>query len=102
MYDMVLKAVADEHRRRLLLDLLEANPQPDSPAARRDRQLSPEEAKRQQVALYHSHLPMLENAGFIDWDQSAGQVTKGPVFEDLEPLLRFLRDDHDELAANST
>lgn len=102
MYDTLLKAVANEPRRRLLLDLLESNPQPDSPSAHGDRQLSSEEAKRQQVALYHNHLPMLENAGFIDWDETAGEVTKGPEFEDLEPLLRFLRDNQDELVGVST
>lgn len=101
MYDMLMEALANEQRRRLLLHLLETDPQLDFPPLDEDRQRSPEEARREQIALYHNHLPMLEGAGFIDWDEEAGEVTKGPAFEDLEPLLQFLRDDWDEVTAPS-
>lgn len=94
----VLKTIAVEHRRGLLFDLLDANPQPESPSTHGDRQLSSEEANRQQAAFCNSHLPMLENAEVIDRDEEAGEVTKGPAFENLEPLLRFLRDYRDGLS----
>lgn len=75
-----------------------ANLQSDSPSTHGDRRISSEKEKRQQGALYHILLPILEATGFIDWQEEAGEVTKGPAFEDLEPLLRFLPDSRDGLS----
>lgn len=95
MFDTVLRALAEPTRRRLLFDLMEANPRPDIPLSSGDRQFTPEEKKRQQIALNHKHLPMLESNGFINWDTEAGEVTKGRNFEDLEPVLSLLQENRD-------
>jgi hypothetical protein len=44
------------------------------------------------VELRHVHLPKLESAGMIDWDQDDGSVSRGPAFEQYEPALRALVD----------
>lgn len=36
------------------------------------------------------HLPKLAAHGYIDWDEETWQVTRGPKFEELRPLLRVL------------
>lgn len=97
MYDSILKALADEERRQLLFDLLEANPRPDSPGVSENRQASPEEFERRQVALYHKHLPLLDDAGFVTWNREANEVVKGPRFEYLKPVLQFLEEYQEEL-----
>lgn len=40
--------------------------------------------------LYHSHLPKLEAAGYVDWDRDAGTVARGPQFDEVEPFLQVL------------
>lgn len=73
MYDIVLKALADPQRRRLLFALTEANPQADSPIAPEDCQLTAPEVERRSVDLHHKHFPMLESAGVVDWNREAHQ-----------------------------
>jgi hypothetical protein len=50
-----------------------------------------------QQQLYHTHLPKLDDAGFVDWDRGTGIVTRGPRFDGIEPLLRLMNDHQDEL-----
>jgi len=49
------------------------------------------------VAMRHLHLPTLEEAGFIRWDRENDRVTKGPRFEEVEPLLHRLREVREDL-----
>ena len=49
------------------------------------------------LQFYHMHLPKLANARFIDWDRDSSTITRGPRFEDIEPLLRLMHDHQDEL-----
>lgn len=35
----------------------------------------------------HVHLPLLEQQGYIDWDRRHHEVTRGPRFDELRPLL---------------
>ena len=37
--------------------------------------------------LLDNHLPCLEAAGYIVWNRETGEITKGPKFEEIEPLL---------------
>jgi hypothetical protein len=45
---------------------------------------------RLETELRHNHLPKLESEGVIEWDRDADTVAKGPVFQEIEPALRFL------------
>ena len=40
--------------------------------------------------LHHTHVPVLEQAGFVEWDAEAGVVGRGPAFDEIEPFLRLL------------
>jgi len=93
-FDEMLATVADTHRRTLLLALLEENPQDELPVGNDD---SADDAVEQLVQMRHVHLPKLVEYGFINWDEEANEVTKGPNFEEIRPLLELLRDHENEL-----
>jgi len=59
----------------------------------------PEDADREVVKLelHHTHLPQLDEAGFIDWDRSTDSVVRGEHFEDIRPLLELMDDHAEEL-----
>ena len=95
-FDDALDALAHVQRRRLLLSLLEHNPQDDSPVVLGDTE-SEKEALESLTAMNHVHLPKLVEYGFIEWDRESNEVTKGPDFPEIRPLLELLDDHADEL-----
>lgn len=96
--DEALANLADKHRRRILLDLLDHNPQAVGGLSLTD-DVSAEDSEVEdlQVQMYHVHLPKLDDAGFIEWKKDDLQVVKGPKFDEIKPLLELLADNADEL-----
>jgi hypothetical protein len=47
--------------------------------------------------LLHHHLPKLVEAGYIEWDRETGEISKGPRYDEIEPLLALIEDHADEL-----
>ena len=45
----------------------------------------------------HYHLPELEGKGLISYDRAENIVTKGPYFEEVEPLLTLIDEHRGEL-----
>ncbi|WP_436927670.1 hypothetical protein [Halosimplex amylolyticum] len=50
--------------------------------------------------MQHVHLPKLADYRFIEWNQGTHEVTKGPKFDEIRPLLELLDDREDELPAD--
>ena len=50
--------------------------------------------------LYHVHLPKLEERGYITWDRDADEISHGPNYEEIEPLVTLMGDHEDELPAD--
>jgi len=97
MNDNAFNALANEDRRRLLVALLEENPQPDTGVVSVDGGSGSATTTQQlDVQMYHSHLPKLEDYGYIEWNKDANEVVKGPRFDELRPLLECARDHTDE------
>ncbi|WP_231188351.1 ArsR family transcriptional regulator [Haladaptatus sp. DYF46] len=95
--DEQLSVLSNHHRRQLLVALAQRTPQPDRLAP--SRALAADGGDEEQtIAMQHVHLPKLANHGFIDWDQDTQHVTKGPQFDEIEPLLTVLVENHDVLA----
>lgn len=91
MNDNAFDALANEQRRALLLDLLEANPQSVTKKVPADGETEQVESDQDlQIVMYHTHLPKLEDYGFIRWDKDAGEIVKGPQFEEIRPLLECI------------
>ena len=101
MDDSVFDALADEHRRRLLVALDEDGPRRFGDPESLDEWLIGEmDAERARAMQYHVHLPKLADEGFVTWDRETGEVAKGPAFERLEPLLGVLRERAGEVPAS--
>ncbi|NGM68597.1 ArsR family transcriptional regulator [Natronolimnobius sp. AArcel1] len=96
--DEYFSTLASGYRRRLLVVLLTHNPHDDDdPQIPTDLETDSEERHTPKVEIVHTHLPKLEDAGFIKWDQEAHVVRKGPRFDELRPLLELLVTHVDEL-----
>jgi hypothetical protein len=99
MVDRLFEAMSNTQRRRVLVALLERDSREDVPI--------PEAVHTGEKTLtglrremHHSHLPKLEAMGFVRWDQDSQTVTRGPQFEEIEPLLRLLLTNEDALPAD--
>lgn len=93
-FDDALDALAHRERRRLLRALVEHNPQDARPISADDADGT---ALEQLLAMRHVHLPKLQEYGFVEWDKDADEVSTGPNFAEIRPLLELLDDHADEL-----
>jgi len=63
------------------------------------RALSSRQRQRVYIPLYQTHLPKLDEAGVIEYDQSRGVVERTPVADQLDPYLEGVTKVDDEPAA---
>lgn len=91
-----LDLLVSPYRRRLLLTLLEHNPE-DEANIPEDLASSDEELDELLIGMIHTHLPKMEEIGVIEWDRGDNVVTKGPTFDELRPLLELVDNHRDEL-----
>ena len=71
-------------------------------ASARDRPGAPTlpELDRTFTALAVGCLPLLDDAGVIEWDREADEIRKGPRFAEIRPLLELLDDHREELPSD--
>lgn len=91
-----LDALSYRPQREMLVSLFYKNPQDDTPIDSDDLEFEGE-ALETLFDLRHYHLPKLESKGFIDYDREDHIITKGPNFEDIEPLVELIDNHLDEL-----
>lgn len=90
--DEAFRAMAHPERRELLVALAEHNSRTDTSLHMPDDlSIEDRDSESLHISLYHNHLPRLETAGFIRWDRDTQQVTAGPQFDALRPLLSVLQ-----------
>ena len=53
--------------------------------------------KSRRIAMAHTHLPKLDDMGIVEWDREAKELATGPTWDELEPLLRWMDENRDEL-----
>ena len=94
--DTAFRLLTNRHRRRLLLWFTEEDPSVEA-AIPADLTFLGDDMEEIESELRHTHLPMLAEAGVIDWDQGANTVRRGPLFAEMQPLLDLLADHRDEL-----
>ena len=95
--DEYFEVLSNLHRRRMLVALLDHNSQPDGVAVPEAIHEGEKALEVLQTELYHTHLPRLQEAGFIGWDRDSHKVVKGPKFDEIRPLLELLLAHADEL-----
>ena len=98
-FDEIMDALGDVQRRKLLVALLEHNPQDDAPVVIADSESESDTVERL-VTMRHTHLPKLVDYGFIEWNEDTHEVMKGPNFDEIRPLLELLNNHEDELPAD--
>lgn len=97
----VFELLADSTRRRLLVQLCDeksidvSRGVPVRGSSRggvtySDRRATDGRSETPTAELQHHHLPKLESHGVIEWDRDTSTVTRGPAFEEVDPLLRLL------------
>lgn len=94
--DDALRALGHSDRRRLLLALLEHNPQGEV-SIPEEVHVGERELDSLHEGLYHKHLPVLDSLGFVEWDRAAHTVSKGPNFSEIRPKLELLDEHRDRL-----
>ncbi|ELY75168.1 hypothetical protein C487_13492 [Natrinema pallidum DSM 3751] len=77
--------------------MLSHNPEDESKLYTGDIETTDMEEARLLTEMKHTHLPLLEDYGFIDWDRDTHEVTKGPNFDDIRPFLEMIVAHQDEL-----
>lgn len=89
---MRIFALGNPHRRAILVGLDAGQIETAGGAMMRSGQA--EEIKRE---LEEEHLPLLEDAGYIEWDSETNKIEKGPNFEEIQPILELMRNHPEEL-----
>lgn len=96
MVDDLFAALADKHRREILLELLDRGASEKISAAEKLRGPEPE-FENLQTELHHNHLPRLEEVGLIRWDTASTEISRGPRYDEIEPILQALKEHGDRL-----
>lgn len=93
----VFRALIHPYRRQLLIALLEHNPQDDDDRDPLNVVAAEHEPDVLETELVHNHLPMLQQQGYIEWDRDSGKISRGPNWDDIEPMIELLHRHRDEL-----
>jgi hypothetical protein len=95
--DTALVALSNPYRRQLLLALLISNPQDDSDTDPLGVLADHADDEELESLLLHVHLPKLEAAEVIEWNRETGDISTGPEWDTIAPLLQLIHDNRDEL-----
>lgn len=94
-FDSQLDAVSHLERRRLLLALLDATRNDETPVDASTIE-SDADQRTLEMQMTHVHLPKLEAAGYVDRRRENGSdrgqylVSEGPRFDGIRPFLELL------------
>lgn len=90
-WDRVLRALLAEPRRQVVASLIDVPderrlPLPDA-ADSGNLSISPQELS---IQLRHHHLPVLANAGYVQWADDPFCVQRGRNFEEVEAVVSII------------
>lgn len=91
--DQILEIMANRHRRLILQLLKQGAVETTNDVMVRGKSASDES----ELALTHNHLPKLDDAGYIEWNRDTGEISRGPRFDEISPLLELIENHADEL-----
>ncbi len=96
----LLALFVNRDRRRLLLYLVDGNPEDvdDIPEHIRVADHIDDDERRVLVEMLRTeHLPLLESNGLIEWDREKDVIVRGERFDEIRPILGLISDHEDEL-----
>lgn len=85
--DAMMDALGSRTRRVVLTALVGGAT--ETSVAALERRIDHEDAG---IRLYHTELPRLAAAGYIEWDRESDTVSRGSRFAEAEPLVRLLNE----------
>jgi hypothetical protein len=95
-WETIFQTLVSGTRRQIVGSLLEAHPDEEQqlPEAANlpDNRIDPVTLHSN---LVHNHLPMMANAGFIEWTERPFCVRRGPRFEEVAAIIMAI-DSYDE------
>lgn len=94
--DRVFESLSHRQRRLILLLLREGDVQNLNDLLVCGKQ----RATEMKLESVHTHLPQLEDAGYIEWDYDTGEIAEGPRFEEVEPVCDLFETHADDLPAD--
>ncbi|TYT61385.1 hypothetical protein FYC77_13525 [Natrialba swarupiae] len=92
-WDEVFKAVSAEPRRQIVVSVMDY-PE-DEPASLPEAATNPNrpaDPVRLRSELRHTHLPMLSDMGFVEWESDPFVVFRGPRFEEAAAIFEAMYD----------
>lgn len=95
--NQLFDALSHHYRRRVLVLLNDHNRHSERALGVEDLATEDDEPELLKRELHHTHLPKLDEAGYIEWDDETQTFWKGPMFDEIAPLLRQIDDHQDEL-----
>lgn len=96
--DARLEVLAHPERRRLVTELLAAEPEAAVPVVAG----SDEDTDSLQIAMHHVHVPKLVEQGIVERDETPQHVRRGPAFDAAVPLLRTVTEHADTAVSRRT
>lgn len=93
-FDHIAEALRAKPRRQILAELSDHNPVSQSETVAKNTN---EKNDDFEVQLIHTHLPKLDTLGYIVWDRDDDTIVKGPHWEEIEPVIRLLDENGDQL-----
>lgn len=87
--DNALNALSHPSRRRLLFELYEEVTSGEGDSIDYT-DISQFRAEERYLRFYHVHLPKLEEFGYIRWNEPEKTIQKGPLWDEIEPLLELI------------
>lgn len=97
--DELFEVLSHPHRRRILTSLNEWKPREEDEFNLTEL-VTEDEIEEEAPGFFHNHLPKLDEAGFIDWDQERHVVRRGPRFSEVDPLIELMINHSEELPAD--
>ncbi|MFC7240090.1 hypothetical protein ACFQS4_18180 [Saliphagus sp. GCM10025317] len=97
-WDNVFEALSAEPRRQLIISLMDAPRDEAIPLP--ERAINPDAPADPDVLrteLFHRHLPLLDDLGFVEWESDPFVASRGPRFEEAAAVFEALQSHAAEL-----
>ncbi|WP_367175934.1 hypothetical protein [Haloarcula rubripromontorii] len=97
-WDEVFRSVSAEPRRQLIVALLDAHPDTTVPLPESAVNPNvPQDPEILRQELYHCHLPLLSDYGFITWQKEPLVAGRGPRFSEVATVFESLQSNATDL-----
>lgn len=93
--DDLFDLLSNRYRRQILHLLSEGDDGYEPVVTPADLVTETDDIETVTLQLYHSHLPKLDDSGYVEWDQDDIRVRRGPRYQDIEPVVSRLSDYED-------